>query len=334
MSSTESIKIKLSRNASRVERFIEETLKPGRPEILYEASMHLISAGGKRLRPYLVAKSCEIVGGDPEEAIPFAAALEVLHNFTLVHDDIMDNDDTRRGAPTVHAKWGVPIAIAAGDLLFAKVYEIMTKNAPGDTGCEKIMLCVEKVTEASISICKGQVLDVSYPSTEGVSEEDYFFMVGGKTSALFRACAEIGAIIGGGSPEQVGALGRFAWDAGIAFQLVDDYLGATAVEEELGKPVGSDLREGKKTLIIIHALSHASPEQRSKILGVLGVEDAPDRAVAEANELLREMGSFDYALEKAREYAYKAKKSLELFPESSAKRDLLEMVDYFVERNY
>jgi len=329
----ESIGAKLRRSAAKVDAFIEELLKPRRPEILYDAAVHIIRAGGKRLRPYLVLRSCEAVGGDPDAAVPFAAALEVLHNFTLIHDDIMDNDELRRGVQTVHARWGIPIAIASGDLLFAKVYEAIT-TATATLPYSRVKACIERVTEAAIAICEGQVLDVSFPRLGDVSEEDYYFMVGGKTAALFKACAEVGAIVGGGGPEEIERLGGFAWNAGIAFQLIDDYLGATADEETLGKPVGSDLREGKKTLIIIHALSHAAPDEKAKIERVLGAEDASPSDMEAAAALLRSLGSLSYTLERAREYAEKAKQTLKPLPDSEAKRDLLELVDYFMERTY
>ncbi len=333
MSLNESIRMKLKKSASKVDIFIEELLKPRRPQSLYDAANYIIDAGGKRLRPYLVLRSCELVGGDEDEAVPFAAALEMLHNFTLIHDDIMDNDDLRRGAPTVHAKWGLPIAIASGDLLFAKVYEAMTKG-PVKLPCDRIKACIERVTEATLAICEGQVLDVSFPHTSDISEEDYYLMVGEKTAALFKACSEIGAIVGGGSKKDIEQLGRYGWNAGIAFQIVDDYLGVTSDEETLGKPVGSDLREGKKTLIIIHALEHASPKEREIIDRVLGVKNADPGDIQVANEILRRIGSLSHSLEAARRYADEAKKSLDNFPDSDEKRDLLELVDYFMERTY
>ena len=326
---------KLKANAVPVERFIDEVLEPRKPETLYDASRHLFAAGGKRLRPYLVMKVCELVGGDPDIAVPYAAAMEILHNFTLIHDDIMDNDRLRRGETTVHARWGVPVAIASGDLLFAKVYEAMYRPAVQRAlPCERVIESIKRVTDAAIAICEGQVLDISYPNTSGVSEEDYVFMVGGKTATLFKACAEVGALVGGGDREQVERVGAFAYDAGIAFQIVDDVLGATADEETLGKPVGSDLREGKKTLIIIHALKNASPEGRSALLKVLGVKDASPSDVEAANAILVESGSIDYAIKAAKRYYERAKGMLEHFPDSPAKDALFEMADYFMSRTY
>jgi geranylgeranyl diphosphate synthase type I len=329
------IERKLKASTAKVNRCINDLLEPRRPEVLYEAAKHIIASGGKRLRPYLVLKSCELVGGDPDSAVPFAAAMEVLHNFTLIHDDIMDGDDLRRGVPTVHKLWGIPIGIASGDLLFTKVYQAMVEQATkGVLPCDRVITCIERVTDANIAICEGQVLDISFPSVVDVTEDDYLTMVGEKTSALFKACAEIGAIAGGGAPDEVVKLGSFAWDAGIAFQIIDDILGVIGDEETLGKPVGSDLREGKKTLIVIRALKCASPIERQAIERVLGVEGAMTSDIEAANKVLKSTGGIDYARAKAWEYADMAEATLSLFPESQAKRDLLELVDYFVKRNY
>lgn len=335
MGADATIERKLKANSAKVNRYINNLLEPRRPEVLYEAAKHVVASGGKRLRPFLVLKSCELVGGNPDSAVPFAAAMEVLHNFTLIHDDIMDGDDLRRGVPTVHKLWGVPIGIASGDLLLTKVYQAMVEQATeGGLPCERVIACIEKVTDANIAICEGQVLDLSFPSVTDVSEDDYLTMVGEKTSALFKACAEIGAIAGGGGLAEVVKLGSFAWDAGIAFQIIDDILGVVGDEKTLGKPVGSDLREGKKTLIVIHALKRASPIERKAITRVLGVKDAKTSEIEAANEALRSTGGIDYARAKAREYADKAKATLTLFPESQAKNDLLGLVDYFMKRNY
>jgi geranylgeranyl diphosphate synthase type I len=334
MSSGDTIIRKLVKSVKPVDFFIDEILRPRRPEVLYEASRHLVMAGGKRLRPFLVLKSCEAVGGDPRNAIPFAAAFEILHNFTLVHDDVMDNDAMRRGAPTVHTKWGVPMAIAAGDLLFAKVFEAMTTYSPEGMSAKHVKECVEIVSAATIELCEGQVLDISFPNTIDVTEEDYFTMVQGKTGALFRACAEVGSIVGGGKKRQVKALGNFAWDAGIAFQLMDDYLGATADAKTLGKPVGSDLREGKKTLIILHALRKAKPRQKERILAILGNSTATKQQIEQTNILLKEIGSIDYTLKRADKYITSAKKHINTLPNTEAKNDLLALINYFTNRQY
>ena len=335
MTLEERISEKLKASAIKVDRFIGGLLEPRQPEVLYNSAMHIVSAGGKRLRPYLVLKSCELVGGDPDSALPFAAAMEVLHDFTLIHDDIIDNDELRRGAPTVHKLWGVPIAIVSGDLLFAKAYQAMVEPAIlGQLTCERAIDCIKRVTEATVVICEGQTLDISYTDVKDISEEDYILMVKGKTSALFKACAEVGAIVGGGSEEEVAKIGSFAYDAAIAFQIVDDVLGVISNKNTLGKPVGSDIREGKKTLIVIHALEQASPGEREAIERALGAENATPSDIESAKKALRSASGVDYAMTKAFEYAKKAEASLASFPGSQAKSDLLELLKYFIKRSH
>ena len=335
MSIEASIQGKLQLSASKVDAFIDKLLTPNKPEDVYHAAHHLIRSGGKRLRPYLTLKSCELMGGDPELALPYAAAVEMFHTFTLIHDDIMDNDDLRRGSPTVHTQWGVPLAIVSGDLLFAKVYSAMLE--PGSSGKlskERVVSCIESLTNAAVILSEGQALDILQSNVGDVSEEDYIYMVGGKTSALFRTCAEVGCIVGGGSQEEASKLGSFAWDAGIAFQIVDDILGVTADEATLGKPVGSDVREGKKTLITIKALENASPEERRTLEKALGVHEASARDIDGAMEVLKSTGAIAYAEEVASEYTEKAMKAVAPFPDCEAKRDLVELVEYFTKRSY
>lgn len=335
MSLEASIRRKLQSSAVKVDGFIDKLLVPNKPEEVYHAAHHLIKAGGKRLRPYLVLKTCELMGGDPELALPYAAAVEMFHTFTLVHDDIMDNDNLRRGSPTVHTKWGIPLAIVSGDLLFAKVYSAMLE--PGKSGKmskERVLSCLESLTNAAVILSEGQALDTLQSNVRDVSEEDYIHMVGGKTSSLFRTCAEVGCIVGGGSEEEVTRLGSFAWDAGIAFQIVDDILGVTADEATLGKPVGSDVREGKKTLITIKALEDASPEERRTLEKALGVPEASMSDIDEAIEVLASTGAIAYAEKVAAEYTEKAMAAIAVFPDSEAKRELVELVEYFTRRSY
>lgn len=328
------IEQKLAENAKMINSFLARELSGQKPESLEKASLHLIEAGGKRLRPYMTIKACEAVGGRAEDATPFAAAVEFLHNFTLVHDDVMDHDDLRRGKPTVHKAYGMPMAILAGDLLFAKVYDVIIRNRPSGMSPKRLLESIDKVTEAALILCQGQALDISFPSASDVTVDDYIHMVGAKTSALFRACAQVGALAGGGSDEQVDALGSFAWDAGVAFQIEDDILGVTADEETLGKPVGSDLREGKKTLINIHALENATQEQRKHIDRAFGVEDVSHEDIEAAVETLEEVGSITYAKNVADDHIKRAFKSLDEIPDTPAKDELKTLVEYFVKREY
>ena len=334
MSGFEELLGEVRRCASHVDSFMLRMLRgEGHESVLelYRASRHLIEAGGKRRRPFLVLKSCEAVGGREEDALPAAAAVELLHTFTLIHDDIMDRDEVRRGVPTVHVRWGLDTAIMAGDLLFAKVFQSLSQTGVPP---ERVVEAVGILAEAAVEICEGQAMDMAFERLEEVSEDEYIRMVSKKTAALMRASAMCGALCGGGSRRQVEELGRYGLNAGIAFQIVDDVLGVVADERRLGKPVGSDLREGKKTIVLMHALKNASEEGRRRILSVLGRRDAPKSELEEAVEAMVEAGSIEYARKLASEYAERAKEALKELPETKARRMLAELVDFFVARTY
>jgi geranylgeranyl diphosphate synthase type I len=326
----------IAESAEKVNRFIEEVVDiKSDPQLLYRAARHIIDAGGKRLRPFLVLKSCKLVGGREEDAIPTAAALELLHTFTLLHDDIMDKDEKRRGVPTVHKKWGVPIAIVAGDLLFAKVYEAITRfTDPKHVTPKRILQVMKEISEATVTICEGQTLDMIFESKETVSEDEYFEMIQAKTAALFETSARCGGILGGANKRQVDRLGDFGRYAGIAFQVIDDVLGLTADEKVLKKPVGNDIREGKRTLIVVRALEKATENQRKRILEMLGNKDASPEKIRETIELIDSLGSIDYAKEVAEKYIRKAKEALAGFPASEAREDLISLSDLIFARQH
>jgi geranylgeranyl diphosphate synthase type I len=334
MSKAQKIQENLEEIAKPVDDFMENILQNGSPIQLYRASKHIIASGGKRLRPFLTVKACEATGGKMKDAVPFAAALELLHNFTLIHDDLMDHDELRRGEPTVHKKYGEPLAILAGDLLFAKVYQSVLDYAPDNISSDDIIFALQKMTDAIIVLCEGQALDISFPKVTDITEEDYIFMIGAKTSSLFKACAEIGAIAAGASNSQREALAKFAWDAGIAFQIPDDILGITAEESKLGKPVGSDIREGKKTIINIHALKFANKQQLEALLKAMKYEEPDQILIRSAKQVINELGSIEYAKIQAEKYAASAFESISHLKDSPAKRQLINLVNYFVYRDY
>jgi geranylgeranyl diphosphate synthase, type I len=316
--------------SEKINPIIENSLlTEGKSKTLYAAARHLLGAGGKRLRPLLVFKSCELVGGREEDALRVAASVELFHNFTLIHDDIMDRDDKRRGISTVHIRYGEPLAITAGDLLFAKLYEVVLM---GEAKPERTLEILKKLTDAAVRVCEGQALDMEFEDKPTVTEEEYLEMVAGKTAALFKASAQAGAIAGGGNKQEVNLLGAYAFQAGIAFQIIDDILGITAETGSLGKPVGSDLREGKKTLIIAHALAKANETERRTILKVLKNKNANQDEIKEVIELLKSLGSVGYARNLARTYISRAKESLSSFRDSPEKDFLEVLLDFFVER--
>jgi len=326
----------ITESAEKVNRFIEKVVDlESEPKILYRAARHIIDAGGKRLRPFLVLKSCKMVGGNEEDALATASSLELLHTFTLLHDDIMDKDEKRRGVPSVHTKWGVPIAIVAGDLLFAKVYEVITKYT--DTKHVKpkqILQVLKEVSEATIVLCEGQTRDMMFENKETVSEAEYFKMIKGKTAALFETSARCGGLLGGATKSQVKRLGEFGRYAGIAFQVIDDVLALTADEKVLKKPVGNDIREGKRTLIIVRALENASRNQKKRILETLGDRSASPERIRETIKLIDSLGAIDYAKDVAEKYIERAKTALASFPASDDREDLISLSDLIFARQH
>jgi geranylgeranyl diphosphate synthase type I len=326
----------LQEYAKLVEREIDRWFPPDvKPEILAKASRHLLEAGGKRLRPCLALVSCEAVGGKKEDALETAAALELLHNFTLIHDDVMDRDEFRRNVKTVHTLWGEPVAIIAGDALFAKVFEAMAANAKRlGLSSDRTAELFDTISKASFEICQGQALDMLFESREDVSEAEYLQMISSKTGALIEASAKIGALLGQGKPEQAKALAEYGRLIGMAFQICDDVLGVVGKREKFGKPIGSDIREGKRTLLVVRALGMASSEDRETLLRALGNRQASESEVRKAIEALQRTGAIDYAMSKARGFVAEAKSKLDMLPDSESKQFLLELADFTIEREF
>ncbi len=303
------------------------------PESLMGASRHLVEAGGKRMRPVLTLKSAEAVGGDRNSALKSAAAIEILHTFTLVHDDIMDKDKERRGANTVHVAWDEPMAIIAGDALFAKVFEALSQNMREENiPVEKVIDTFESVSKASLKICQGQTLDMEFASREQVTEKEYLEMVEKKTGALIKAAAKVGAIIGNGSQEEIDALSEYGRLTGIAFQIHDDVLGAIGEQEKVGKPIGSDIKEGKWTLLAVHAYQEAKGEEKKELLNILNKDGASEKEIETVLEIYSNTGAVEFAKEKAKNLIEKAKSELDILSDSKAKNFLLELADFSVER--
>ena len=326
----------LEERAHMVEREMDRWVPRGlEPEILAKATRHLLEAGGKRLRPCLALTACEAVGGKAEDALETAAALELLHNFTLIHDDIMDRDKFRRNVKTVHVLWGEPVAIIAGDALFAKVFEAATANAKrlGLDGTHAVEL-LDTISKASFEICQGQALDMLFEGRADVSETEYIRMVSGKTGALLEASAKVGALLGKGNPEQVRALAEYGRLIGMAFQMRDDVLGVAGEREKFGKPIGSDVRDGKRTLIIVRGLTTAPPDDKATLLRALGKPDASETELKAAIDVLKRAGAIDYVAEKARGLVAQAKSKLKALPESGAREVLSELADFTIKREF
>jgi len=322
----------LKRYSADIDQEITRALETVDPEALQQASEHLVKAGGKKLRPSLVVLSSEAVGGPVGSALKTGAAVELIHTFSLIHDDIMDQDEKRRGKPSVHVLWGEPMAILAGDTLFSKAFSTVLKSEEDGVAPEKILPALHTVVDSCVKICEGQAMDMGFAERTDVREEEYLTMIYKKTAALIAAATKAGAILGGGTPEQVEALAEYGRLIGMAFQIQDDYLDVASSEEDLGKPVGSDIVEGKMTLLVVHALSQATPEDREKLLTILKEEG--DENVSEAMDILEKYGSIHYAWKVAQEDVNQAKKLLDILDDSPAKESLMRVADFVLERSH
>ncbi|MEM1623230.1 MAG: polyprenyl synthetase family protein [Sulfolobales archaeon] len=310
-----------------------EELISGHPRELYDASMHLIRAGGKRLRPLLVVLASKMYGLSLEISSWAAAAVEIFHNFTLVHDDIMDRDEFRRGVPTVHKIWGEALAIVAGDLLFAKSYEALLRLLDYGLSYERVVSAIKELTWAAATVAEGQALDILFTSRDNVTVSEYVEMVKKKTAGLFKSSVLIGAIIAGASDDELAKLAEFATDIGIAFQIRDDELGLIGDEKTLGKPKYSDLREGKKTILVLYALERASDEQRRIILNSLGRSSATREELERVAKTIVEIGALDFSNKLAEEFVRKGVEALYLTnPRDHEAREMLRDLAYYVTR--
>ncbi len=323
----------LEERAKRTNEAIMSYLEEGENQKLLLAVQHYPSAGGKRLRPVLAEVVAQAVGGAGEKAVPFGAAIELIHNFTLVHDDVMDNDSMRRGRPSVHVLFDEPTAIIAGDALFARAFEVLSEVDVPPHATRRLL----KLTAHTVwLIAEGQQEDMDFeriPPTE-LAISDYERMIWKKTAVLFECAAEGGAIIAGGTEEQIDAMRDYARSLGAGFQIHDDILALLGDEKTTGKPVGNDIRNGKRTLIVLHALQNLAMDdpRRAILLEALGNKDATLEQIKAATQALQDCGSIDYARETARRHADQGKKHLEVLKPSAEKDFLAAVIDYAVNR--
>ena len=320
----------IAKTAKIVNSFLLSRLD-GDPTHLYDAALHLITHGGKRLRPYMVIKSCEILGGTTKQALPAAAAVEMIHNFTLVHDDIMDNDETRHGVPTVHTKFGIPVGILAGDVLFSKAFETISSESKMPK--EVSLALVSKLAQACIDVCEGQILDIMMARTQKIpSENQYIRMIEKKTSALFEVSCAMGAICANTKRKDVLNFSSFGRNLGIAFQIIDDLIGIVGDSKITKKPVGNDIREGKKSLPILLAINIAMGDKKKKILDAFGNSSISKDEIESIVKTISSMGIESIVRKKAIQYSNAAKKSLASY-DGTAKKELIALLEFVVERN-
>ncbi|ABO35932.1 geranylgeranyl-diphosphate synthase / farnesyl-diphosphate synthase [Methanococcus maripaludis C5] len=308
----------LSKIDSELKKYMEKDTK------LYGASKHLLLAGGKRVRPYLSIITYLLKKDDITEILAPALSVELIHNYTLVHDDIMDNDDQRRGMPTVHTIYGEPIAILAGDLLYAKAFEALS-NIEDSKKAHEVLKVLSK---ACVEVCEGQTDDMEFEERFPTLDE-YFDMISKKTGALIVAPVEIGAVMANCTPEERKALCNYAKRIGMTFQIQDDVLDLIGDQKTIGKPVGSDIVEGKKTMMVIYAMENLSEDKKERLLQILGNKDATADEVSEAIAILAD--SIEYAKNTMKKATEEAKDYLKIF-DAEKRKNLESIADFIIER--
>lgn len=301
---------------------------PEKPASLYDPVRYVMGMGGKRLRPRLVLLTAGLCGGKPEDAIPAARAVEMLHNFTLLHDDIMDNAGTRRGLETVHEKWDDATAILSGDVLFVLALQQLAEQGKhaglSDAANTRLM---QRFLEAIRIVCDGQAMDMDFERRDEVALPEYLEMIGAKTAALLRCSMELGALTAGADEAVVADCGEIGEHAGLAFQIQDDLLDAVGDTSKFGKKVGGDIIEGKKTWLTIRALERADDTDRLLLRQILGSGTADESDVLRVIRIYHDLGVIDDAVRTIKEHYDNASQKLALFEESAYCEEIKLLLD-------
>ena len=299
---------------------------PAAPASLYEPGEYFLSIGGKRIRPILCVLGNELFSEITEDAWSLATAIELFHNFTLIHDDMMDAAALRRGMQTVHTKYGDNTALLTGDVMLIRAYEKLQNINPAYL--PKILSLFNTTAR---EVCEGQQLDMDFEKMPSVTLDAYIHMITLKTSVLLAASLEMGAILGGATPGNCKHIYEFGKNLGIAFQIQDDYLDAFGDPEKFGKEVGGDIRQNKKTFLLLHALEVATPDQRAKLDSLLA-SNGPDK-VPQVMDIFKACNVDAWAIELKEKYLQMALANLEdIAVTSTRKSALLSLANYLMQR--
>lgn len=317
------LKALVANDMQRVNQVITDNLA-SHVVLINQLSQHIILSGGKRLRPMLVLLTARSCGYEGEEDALLAAVIEFIHTATLLHDDVVDDSDMRRGQETASHIWGNEAAVLVGDYLYSRAFQMMVRA--------ESMRIMSLLSDATNTIAQGEVLQLLNVNDPGTSEEKYYEVIYGKTACLFEAATQIGAILGNTDAQTEAVMASFGKHLGTAFQLVDDALDYSADSEELGKNVGDDLAEGKPTLPLIYAMQKASPEQSELIRNA--IKQGGLDHIEEITAIIQETGALDYTFQQAQSEADKAKAAIAFLPESEYRQALMFLADYAVERRF
>lgn len=292
-------------------------------QAITEIGEYLRAGGGKRIRPALLLLAAKLFDYRGRGAVRLGAVVEIIHTATLVHDDIIDDAKTRRGRPAANTQWGNSKCVLAGDWLYMQAFKIAVQ--------ERNFRILDTLIELTQQMVEGELLQMEKLGRL-ITLDEHFDLIFRKTACLFSVCMRLGAILGGVSTEQEEALGIYGHDLGMAFQIVDDVLDLTASEEVLGKPVASDLREGKATMAVIHAVEHCTPAERSRVETVLRDKAFNGVTHSDILDILQRYGSVEAATARAAQFADSARKAICTFPDSEIKRALLWAPGFVVSR--
>jgi len=311
----------------KINTILHATVRNRKPSSLYIPAAYIINSEGKRIRPFLVLLSAGAVGGNFSQVYNAAVAVELLHDFTLVHDDIMDNAEKRRGKLTLHKKYNKNTAILVGDSLLSVAYEYLLKDCNGHSKS-----IISSFTSGLIEVCEGQILDTDNEARKNVSLSQYLIMIKKKTASMVKMCCEIGATLGGGNEKEIKGIANYGLNIGIAFQVQDDLLDIIADENKFGKRIGSDLIEGKKTYLFIKALEKARGEDRKLLSKVVDNKGIRINQVKKYKELYERLGVIADARKTINYYTKKALNSLNIIKKISDKEILVWLADGLLKR--
>ncbi len=294
--------------------------------LIPQVSRHLIGSGGKRFRPLLLMAAAALCGYEGDRRHPLAAVIEFIHTATLLHDDVVDNADMRRGRKAANNVWGNAASVLVGDFLYSEAFQLMAAHGN--------MEIIRVLAGATNHMAAGEVFQLMKKGDPEISETDYLTIIEKKTSRLISAACTVGALLAGATEERVEALGGFGLNLGFAFQIVDDALDYTANEEEFGKAVGKDLAEGKLTLPLIRTLHRCPAEERQIIIGIVTDPERDEGALRTVFSIIKRHDGLPYTLEMARRYVETGKSRLNGFPDIAPRRDLLALADYVTARKF
>ncbi len=320
----------------QLKKLVEDDLKDVNEQILRrmespvalipQLAGHLIASGGKRIRPMLTLASARMCGYEGDRHIKLAAAVEFIHTATLLHDDVVDESDLRRGQETANVVWGNQASVLVGDFLFARAFQLMVEDGS--------LSVLDILSNASAVIAEGEVLQLVTSNDTETTEDAYLEVVASKTAALFAAACEVGAVVASRHAVEQNALESFGKNLGIAFQIVDDMLDYSAKQATLGKTIGDDFREGKITLPVVLAFRRGDDEERNFWRRTLERGEQEDKDFERAIELMEKHSALRDLVERARHYGAMARDALAIFPDSPEKSALAGIVDFCIERAY